>query len=375
MITQQSKPCELSPVVVMPLDEDISAQELPPYDHLVLYTHNLVKGGCNGVRFSARGCPKEELRQALYDTLQANLGYIRHQLTPKFHYSHPTHTLSIPTTEFFDHMRQASYPNTPQSGRSVATSQASSSTCSPSPSPAILPHGLRSPSPHAKAVFNHSVGGRDDIEITAKLFLLSVGDADHGSTVADSTLTEYVKDSLGRVLGHLGVDAIDHFLVSFRGFKITDTIADDNEASKSSGTPWPIPFHQVLTVWQALEAAHREARAKHLGLCEFNQAQLNDLVTHPAVSVPPESNQVAKLVSCCSQLQSLLTYCQSHHIDVQSNSDPSDILNAQDLEPILQDFGLDSEYSPPVPKWVLKYSVLLKHRGILVNKGYIVYTN
>ncbi|KAJ1649607.1 hypothetical protein IWQ61_009359, partial [Dispira simplex] len=92
MITQQSKPCELSPVVVMPLSDDISAKELPPYDHLVLYTHNLVKSGCNGVRFSARGCSREELHQALYDTLQANLGYIRHQLAPKFHYSHPTHT-------------------------------------------------------------------------------------------------------------------------------------------------------------------------------------------------------------------------------------------------------------------------------------------
>ncbi|RKP34802.1 hypothetical protein BJ085DRAFT_21962, partial [Dimargaris cristalligena] len=195
----------------------------------------------------------------------------------------------------------------------------------------------------------------------------------------DSRTTEiYLRQCLGRLKDHLGVDVIDNVIVSFNGFEFSDN--DEALPMEVTGPPlhsssfprqdqvhWPVPFEYIISTWQVLEALHDEGVAKSLGVSQFNHNQLERLLAY--AKHRPLVDQVT-LASCCAMPKQLLKYCQERDVDVQRNSDPTDILTQTDLDQITRQFPkLRHPEHPLAPKWVVKYSVLIKHRGILGNKG------
>ncbi len=77
---------------------------------------------------------------------------------------------------------------------------------------------------------------------------------------------------------------------------------------------WPVPG-LVLDTWHVLEDIFRSGRAKAIGVCNFSEAELTDILSHG--SVVPAVNQIE--YHPLFQRGSLLSFCQAHGIAVQAS--------------------------------------------------------
>lgn len=72
-------------------------------------------------------------------------------------------------------------------------------------------------------------------------------------------------------------------------------------------------------------------------------------------------------------VQDLIEYSKDKEIQLFTHSDPPDMLTTNLLHAVMQNGGkgkVDVENWKPV--WALRYSILVKCRGVIKNKGYIV---
>lgn len=77
---------------------------------------------------------------------------------------------------------------------------------------------------------------------------------------------------------------------------------------------WPVPG-LVLDTWRILENIYRSGRARAIGVCNFGEAELSEILSHG--SVVPAVNQIE--YHPLFQRTSLLSFCQSHGITVQAS--------------------------------------------------------
>jgi len=178
------------------------------------------------------------------------------------------------------------------------------------------------------------VEDRKDVEITAKLFFL-------GSDGSQANVTE----SLDHLYRLLGISTIENLIVS----------AADQQ--------------HVLSAWPTLEELHKEGVIGRLGVSDFSQTDLKAFLGK--VQVQPAVNQI-ELGQCCQLPRDLIAYAKANHIELLAHSDCSDILPKETLNKIMKAQHLISEDSFLSPRWVLKYTVFVKCRGIVADKGYIV---
>ncbi|RIB14552.1 hypothetical protein C2G38_2194849 [Gigaspora rosea] len=162
--------------------------------------------------------------------------------------------------------------------------------------------------------------GRNNFEITAKLFYLS-----SSSTSADNPSIpppSYISQSLHHLFCLLGITYIDSFIVYFNGLLFDDQDQDDSYLVMDD-------FEALVEVWKELEFHYRNDRIKNW----------------------------AKMIS----------YAKEHDIELLTHKDPTDILPSTTFQKILKDtkFPFTSEL---LPRWVLKYSVLVKCREVVANK-------
>ena len=106
-----------------------------------------------------------------------------------------------------------------------------------------------------------------------------------------------------------------------------------------------------LAAWQALEEAHRAGKIRTIGVSNFLQADLDNILQHGTVA--PHVNQI--LVHAGNTPTELIDYCRSRGITVEAYSPIAhgEILKNKDVAAIAQTYGVS------VPQMCIRYTLQL----------------
>jgi diketogulonate reductase-like aldo/keto reductase len=106
-----------------------------------------------------------------------------------------------------------------------------------------------------------------------------------------------------------------------------------------------------LAAWQALEEAHRAGKIRSIGVSNFQQADLENILQHGTVA--PHVNQI--LVHAGNTPSELIAYCQSKGIAVEAYSPIAhgEILKNHDVAAIAE------RYDVSVPQLCIRYTLQL----------------
>ncbi|KAK4104174.1 hypothetical protein N658DRAFT_245907 [Parathielavia hyrcaniae] len=204
-------------------------------------------------------------------------------------------------------------------------------------------------------------------DITAKLFFLP-------GAVA-SQRPRFAGEALAHVLRELRAPAVDLLIVSFPGMSFKgDCEWEADRINAGQGND-----EDEMATWPAIEELHRAGLAKKLGLAEFGSEKLARFLDK--VQVRPAVNQI-NLKNCCNVPPPLAQLAKEQGIDLLVHSDCTDILPKGTLRDLLgQGLGgagllADSETGTGglrgdlTPQWVVKYTAVVRDRGVIENKGY-----
>lgn len=106
-----------------------------------------------------------------------------------------------------------------------------------------------------------------------------------------------------------------------------------------------------LAAWQALEEAHQAGKIRSIGVSNFLQDDLENILEHGTVA--PHVNQI--LVHAGNTPSELIDYCQSKGIAVEAYSPIAhgEILTNQDIA------GIAEKYGATVPQLCIRYTLQL----------------
>jgi len=178
---------------------------------------------------------------------------------------------------------------------------------------------------------------RTELKLTAKIYL---------SSMDPNALNE----AFERVKHELGVSAVDVLLVSVPVTKDLD-------------------FASFQPVWEAMEALYDNESAFTIGVADFNQDQLEQLYNW--AKIKPEIDQVT-LQNCCFMPPELKEYAHDRDIQLLTHNDPTEILPAKTFQKAILSRCTERDSENWQSDWVVRYSSLIKGRGIIRSKGYIV---
>lgn len=219
---------------------------------------------------------------------------------------------------------------------------------------------------------------RDSYDITAKLFYLP--------GIPSTRRCRHTRDAIELVLKELGVDSIDLLIVSYPGVSFDadddgeEEVSADEEDSGNSDESQALDA-QVKT-WQVLETLHERGTISQLGLSEFSSIRLEKFL--PEVKIRPSVDQI-NVKDCCVVPKTLIVYAKEHNIELLTHADCTDILPPGTTRELLgpgdkgagiiaarpdagdDDPGLKGDIEP---QWVIKYTAVVKNRGVIENKGY-----
>lgn len=204
-------------------------------------------------------------------------------------------------------------------------------------------------------------------EITVKLFFLP------GAAVADRP--QFTKDAIDLVLKTLRVDSVDLMIVSFPGLSFDGTCekrADRNNAQQGNAK-------DEIKSWSYMEQLYEQGIVRKLGVAEFGSAKLGNFISK--VNIAPEVNQI-NIKDCCKVPESLKELARSHRIALLTHRDCTDILPQGTLREMLSHgakgagvladppYGREGMQGELTPQWVIKYTAVVRDRGVIENKGY-----
>lgn len=208
---------------------------------------------------------------------------------------------------------------------------------------------------------------RDSYDITVKLFYLP-----HAS-VADRA--KHTRDAIALVLKELGVHSIDLLIVSFPGMSFDgDCEWQADKKNSSQGND-----EDEIASWAVLEDLYHEGVVKSLGLAEFGSEKLARFLAR--VNVRPQVDQV-NIKDCCKVPQPLLKLAKREKIELLTHNDCTDILPSGTLRELLGQSvrgagilaeskrGIDGMKGDLTPEWVVKYTAVVRDRGVIESKGY-----
>ncbi|KXX77327.1 putative glutamate--cysteine ligase regulatory subunit [Madurella mycetomatis] len=204
-------------------------------------------------------------------------------------------------------------------------------------------------------------------DITAKLFFLPT------APVADRA--QYAREAFDLVLKELQAPAVDLLIVSFPGMSFQGDCeweADEQNARQGND-------EDEIGTWPVIEELHHAGLAKNLGLAEFGTEKLSRFLSK--VQVRPKVNQI-NLKNCCDVPPLLAKLAKEQDIELLVHSDCTDILPKGTLRELLgQGLGGAGVLADPekgkgglqgdlTPQWVVKYTAVVRDRGVIENKGY-----
>jgi len=191
---------------------------------------------------------------------------------------------------------------------------------------------------------------RLELKITLKIFLYSLNKDD-------------IRAAVRRGLQNTFADYVDSLVISFAGQSETTRLTLD----------------MMKTAWSVLEEFVNSGKAKMIGLCDVDTQLFIQLYSWAAVK--PNIVQI-NLASCCVVPPELSDFSKQEDIQLLTHSDPINILPEEKLEQLMKQFDSDvpaqdnnaqdiEKTSKWEAKWVLRYQIHLKSRGVLSNKGYV----
>ena len=204
-------------------------------------------------------------------------------------------------------------------------------------------------------------------DITVKLFFLP--------TAAVANRAQHAQEALDLVLRELRVKEVTLLVVSFPGMSFEGDC--EWEADKLNATQGS--DEEEANTWPAIEDLHRQGLVRDLGIAEFGTEKLARFLKR--VQVWPTVNQI-NIKNCCNVPPPLVKLAKEQGIELLVHSDCTDILSRGTLRELLgqglQGAGLlaDSETNSDglrgdlTPQWVVKYTAVVKDRGVIESKGY-----
>ena len=248
---------------------------------------------------------------------------------------------------------------------------------------------------------------RDSYDITAKLFYLP--------GIPSSRRCRHTREAINLVLKELGVESIDLLIVSYPGVSFdADDYGDSEEeqevAEEETTSPSSINHDDAsansnttddesegldaqVKAWRVLEGLHSKGVISQLGVSEFSSERLAKFL--PEVQVRPTVDQI-NVKDCCVVPKPLIVYAKENNIELLTHADCTDILPPGTTRELLgppqtsagvsstptvsgagiiaakpdagpEDNGLRGDVEP---QWVIKYTAVVKNRGVIENKGY-----
>lgn len=204
-------------------------------------------------------------------------------------------------------------------------------------------------------------------ENTVKLFHLPTTPTIHHAA--------YTSVAIQSVLAELNTPHIDLLIISFPSITFD---AEDLPSSPSS-PPDSEPTAEVaawLSSYRVLESFHASGHIKRLGISEFGTNRLEELLPH--TNVKPSVDQI-NVRDCCVVPKPLIVYAKEKGIELLTHNDCWELLAETELEGVLrEELGEgwrgegDAEGKRAVPLWVVKYTAVVRSRGVVENKGYVV---
>ena len=212
---------------------------------------------------------------------------------------------------------------------------------------------------------------RGQYDITVKLFYLP--------GIPPERRCEHTCEAISLVLKELHVESIDLLIVSFPGVSF-DADDEGEEDISEDGSNEPDELSDMLKTWKTLESLHTKGTIKQLGLAEFGSERLAKFL--PNTRVKPSVDQI-NVKDCCVVPKSLILYAKQEKIELLTHNDCMNILPRGTIRELLgpgekgagilaaspesQDGGLQGDIEP---QWVIKYTAVVKDRGVIENKGY-----
>ncbi|KAL8770634.1 MAG: hypothetical protein Q9209_003702 [Squamulea sp. 1 TL-2023] len=213
---------------------------------------------------------------------------------------------------------------------------------------------------------------RSDYDITVKLFLLP------NASFAD--WRRHLQDAVAVVLHQLTVVSIDLLIISFPGVSFD---ADSEEkggcgSSKIQATESEL-FDAIVDIWKMVEKLQVDGVALKTGVAEFGCDMLKTFL--PRTIHRPMVDQI-NVRDACVVPQPIMELAKQERIELLTHNDCTNILPQGTLRELLGDgpdgagilAGSDSELKGLVgdlsPEWVVKYTAVVRDRGVIEHKGY-----
>ena len=211
---------------------------------------------------------------------------------------------------------------------------------------------------------------RSQYDITAKLFFLP-----HKSAAGRC---KHLQEAINLVLNELHMPSIDLLIVSFPGVSF-DADDEDEEEPQWSEDGEGEDLSAMVDTWKALEKLYDKGTVKQIGLSEFGSERLEKFL--PRTRIRPSVNQI-NVRDCCVVPKSLILYAKQEKIELLTHNDCTNILPSGTVRELLgtgergagvlagpeaDSQGLKGEVEP---QWVVKYTAVVRDRGVIENKGY-----
>ncbi|XP_077880818.1 glutamate--cysteine ligase regulatory subunit [Ictidomys tridecemlineatus] len=191
------------------------------------------------------------------------------------------------------------------------------------------------------AVEKINPGEREEMKVSAKLFIV-------GSNSSSST-----RNAIDMACSVLGVAQLDSVIIA------SPPIEDGVNLSLEHLQPY----------WEELENLVQSKKIVAIGTSDLDKTQLEQL--YQWAQVKPNSNQ-ENLASCCVMPPDITAFAKQFDIQLLTHNDPKELLSEASFQEALQESIPDIQAHEWVPLWLLRYSVIVKSRGIIKSKGYIL---
>ncbi|CAN8105995.1 unnamed protein product [Discula destructiva] len=209
-------------------------------------------------------------------------------------------------------------------------------------------------------------------DITVKLFFLRPHD-----TTPPAQRAAHARAALALVQQELRAPHVSLLIVSFPGMSFEGDCeweADARNASQGDDAA------ELATWREAVEPLFDDGLVRRLGIAEFGSEKLARFLA--GARVKPQVNQI-NIKNCCNVPPPLVKLAKEAGVELFVHSDCTDVLPKGTLRELLGhgDRGAGVLADPGegveeglrgdlTPQWVVKYTAVVRDRGVIENKGY-----
>ncbi|XP_072294992.1 glutamate--cysteine ligase regulatory subunit [Eucyclogobius newberryi] len=181
---------------------------------------------------------------------------------------------------------------------------------------------------------------REELKVSAKLFLC---ESDESS----------IKEAVKMARQTLAVSQLDSVIIAPPGPPEGETQT----------------LVHLQPAWEELEELVQSQQIAAIGTSDLDKDLLEQLYNW--AQVKPSSNQV-NLASCCVMPPDLTAFAKEFDIQLLTHNDPKELMSAAAFQQALQEGAQVLSVADWRLEWVLRYSIIVKSRGIIKSKGYLV---